>query len=583
MKVKLLLLISLISMQSIYGSDVISLLQEADRLADDLVKVVGFASEKSKSSPEIVPVIDPDKVTRYPNIQIPKDTLSVEIPDGGESLHIHEYNLLYPVATASKPAHIQHSHAHFGHNLIELPVLQQNRGVWEGGSIDMGAFGGRNVSYTMAQLQSADGLNCGYHALKNVMYMLAACKNLELGSTDDAQNLLYKMQDIPSFTQLLTPWLQFVIPYRYENNKDAYNTYPRGNFPVGTDLEKIVGEDGNQPLLPQSLEGLFSDGLHTHILIVDSFSYLTDSKVASDKYLDFLKNVVNKNEVYGFVVNSAADQNLSSARGSHWFGYVLWKHADGTSTWLYTDSLFSSRVPITNELLRICSQTPVEFTDFLAKRDCVIIEEPLKRVESKLERLHNSVDAYAFKFACHKIGKLRDCVFVIDDFKKYGTLVNDALVATCNQLLQSKLKTLSFVSLREVEWQFSFWQKDKDSSWKVTYLDKKKIYDNHVYFELLDGTEDITILADIPGQIFAELLREPIGTTKWNKAIVDRVIKVLNSTLDYMIANKKNFASQFELLDDKDRIFAKIKKDVGDNAPEVDMAAIEAKFSQLFS
>lgn len=558
MKIKLLL-VSLVCMQYVYGSDAIALLQDANQCANELVKIM---------------ISEPKITNAFP---------LVIVPEAGNLLHIHDYQVKYPVSVFSMPQAIEHHHAH--KNLLELPVLQQNRGVWNGDSVDIGTFGGSNKIYTMAQLQRADGLNCGYHAIKNVIYMIAAFKKLELGFSFEAHELLYRMQDIPSFTWLLKSWLQRVIPYRYESNRAAYDAYPLGNFPVGLDLEKIIGEGGNQPLIPQLLEELFDDGLHAHICIVDSFLYLKDVNFITDKYLDFLQKVItSKNGMYGFVVNDAASKDLATARGSHWFGYVLWKK-DGRAIWLYTDSSFGRHDIITDELIRICSQSTEHFDQFKEARIKKIIEVPFAKIDQKLHLLDSIKDAYRFKFSCNKLCTLRDAIFIADDFKDYNKraeLVDDALVAKYNQLWQVELQMLSFVSPREATWQFSFWHKEKDNSWKITYLDKKKIYDRYVYFHLPDGYEDITILSGIPDQIFSLLLKEPMDKIVWNDAIARKVIHYMNLTINKVLLHKEFFVSEYDsFIAYKEAIFEKIQKDLGDDVLRADMVLYESKLEQL--
>jgi len=546
-------------MATLCGSDSLGLLQEANQLADELSK---FMKPSSKASSQLPFVI---------------------VPDGGTLLHVYEHTIQYPVSKYSSPQAIEHHHKH--KNLIELPVLQQNRGTWEGGLLDVGDFSGSTITYSMAQLQRADGLNCGYHALKNIIYMLAACKKLELDSIVQAQELLYRMQDIPSFTQLLAPWLRRVIPYRYTSNKAAYDAYPRGNFPVGLDLEKILGEGGNQPLIPHELENLFEDGLHEHVCILDSFVYLKDPLRVSNKALQFLEKMITKqNGIYGFVVNDSAAKDLSTARGSHWFGYVLWKK-DGKSIWLYTDSSFSRHDVVTDELIHICSQSVEKFNFFKETRVKSIAQVPFEKISSKINILNAMQNAYAFKFSCNKKCTLSGAVFAAHDFQIYkesALVVDDALIAQCNQLWQATLQELFFVSPREAEWQFDFWQKEKDASWKITYLDKKKSYTDYVYFQFPDGSEDFVIPAEIPGQIFHLLLKEPMDTISWNEEVASKVVYYMNQTIDQVVAHKKMFASEYDtLVRLKYLIFQKIQKDLGVDAFVEDKLVFESKLEQL--
>lgn len=306
------------------------------------------------------------------------------IPSFSQTLNIHGYEVSYPVKAGSMPAKIQHHHNHA--NLIELPVLQQNREIWKGSGLQVADFGDGKKEYSIEQLQRADGLNCGYHALKNVIYLIAACKKIEQGDFGQANQFLEKMQDVSSFTSLLLPWLNFVIPYRSTNDQRAYRSHPLGNFPSGNELELLLGDGNSQRGIPAELENICNDGLHSHILIVDSFSYFKDLSGSTEKYIDFLQKVItSENGLYGFVVNDAANSDLSHARGSHWFGYVLWKR-NGRSFWVYADSLFSRHDEVTTEFVRIFSQTPAEFNVFLAKKNFHIVDVALDNIRSKLSR-----------------------------------------------------------------------------------------------------------------------------------------------------------------------------------------------------
>ena len=562
MKIKILACWLLVFVQNIYAGDIIELLEDANSAADNLVILCSGVA----IPPKAPPVVDTSLLKDIASLEKKNDSFGtlpmIPVPAGGQDLNIHHYKVQYPIIASSAPAKIESSHAYPGHHVVELPVLQQSRGSWMGDPVNIGQVGGVNKTYTMDSLRLADGLNCGYHALKNVIYMLAACKKLDQGSSVEAQNLLFRMQDTKSFTQLLSPWLQFVIPYRYQNDQELYNRYPLGNFPSGNELEQLLGEGARKPIIPKELEMLFAEGLHANILILDSFSYL---KNPTDRYLKFLERIVNDEEgLYGFVVNDAANKDLSEARGSHWFGYVLWKHANKTKTWLYTDSSYSRHDQITGELIRICSQTPAEFNDFVAKRDQDILDVSLKSIEDKVDLLQSSADVYVFKYACYKKIELKNFDrFALNDFEKYHTAID---VDLFTGMLKSQLNALRRVPTGVRDWHFYFWQKGND--WKITYLDKKKSYENYVYFERRDDggniVEDITILSDIPDAIFNSLVNDPLYTTKWNDAIVNRVIQVMYHAMLYMVDHKADFASQYYTIKDRSvLIFDKIRQDVG--------------------
>jgi len=294
----------------------------------------------------------------------------ITVPGGGSSLKLYDTNVLYSIASTSMPRVL----TSFNTNVTILPVYQQGRGGWAGPDLDLGIIGGVPVRYSVSALQGADGLNCGYHALKNVIYLLAVCQMLEnKWPVEIVQEMLYRMQDVSSFTNLLMPWLKFVIPYRYKNDNRVYISNPRGDYPSGTELEKVItplhGPTSNQCLIPDGLEHLFPDGLHAHIRIVDLFLYMENPEVSGDKDVDFLKSILtNKDGIYGFVINTTALSSVDTASGYHWIGYVLWKK-NGKSTWLYTDSMYSSPIKgITNKLLELCSQPLEKFQAFLDER-----------------------------------------------------------------------------------------------------------------------------------------------------------------------------------------------------------------------
>ena len=294
--------------------------------------------------------------SKFPQVQIP-ELSNLVLPDGGKEISIYNYQIQCPILASSKPKECMYLY-YKGSNIIELPVLQQNSGIaWQGNPLYVGTFDGKDKIYTMKQLKSADRLNCGYHALKNVIYMIAACQNFERNNFYEAKKLLYRMQDVSSFTHLLTSWLQYVIPFRYKQpDQHAYKRYPFGDFPVGTELENLLGIDGMPPLIPLELEKLYSDGLHSHIMIIDSFLELKQPEFLSVERFNLIQQIVTcNNGVYGFVVNdAAANETFEPNSGLHWVGYVLWKK-DGQSFWIYTDSLCSRHNQVTAELIQIFS------------------------------------------------------------------------------------------------------------------------------------------------------------------------------------------------------------------------------------
>lgn len=623
---KYVLILALLCMQNVHGSVAVSLdTSEKESLSSVLLPLSSAPrvsldgadlAEKSidlalPPSPELAAIDD-----RYQVFTLPP----IVVPDGGEDFKIDDFSIKYPVGRLSAPAHIQHSRVGDGHTLIELPVLQQSRGsFWPGGIVNIGNLGGTEVQYSMAQLKTADGLNCGYHALKNVIYMLSAFKCFRLGLSDKARELLFRMQDVSSFTQLLIPWLKKVIPYRYKNNRNAYRMYPKGNFPSGQDLEMLLGGEDYQDLIPEELDDLFLDvedslfyeGLHSRILILDSFYYLSveDPEACTDKYLKFLEKIIRLPKgLYGFVVNDAACKGPQDGpRGSHWFGYVLWKDTQDRSTWLYTDSLFAPRHTVTKELIRICSQKPADLKRLKEARINKLLEVPFANIDKKIDLFLHIEDAFTYKFSIQKTCDFKNQVFAIEDFATYNASVepsmsiNAALVRSFNAILQKKLQAKlhaaydknafrTNVLSKEKNYEFCFWKREKDASWNVTYraAGSSTVYNNqYACFELLSGDgsffEEIINYMEIPNDVFNQILQEPIGTVFWTDGIARRVLKCMRDILSYTLENKKMFTQQFNFLDYKERIFDKIKEDLDLLLPGVAMNEIQRIMADLYA
>lgn len=316
-------------------------------------------------------------------------------------------------------------------NQVAVPVLRQTTGNWPTGGIEFtNLYTFKNITYKEIQA-SADGTNCGWHAIKNALCLL----NVVHRSAGEKGQFVQDMQSLDVYLALLKPWLELGLRYRHDRDSGDYATYPLGNWPSESELELAVSPldpsgitlgtaYGDQRLAVNAAlqryrwgdDADFDLGAHiTSISQFASFSYRT----IKDQHVQVLRAVCLPDDVtHAFVVNTVA--TIPDAIGSHWVTFLLYKRG-GVIRWFSSDSLFGSLdTHLKDALQAIVTQTSQDLDDLeVNRRHVTVVDTSMRLVETMEARLPEN--QYEFK----------------------GVLVKNVAVASSNVLTKSDLVALN--------------------------------------------------------------------------------------------------------------------------------------------
>lgn len=193
------------------------------------------------------------------------------------------------------------------YGFIRVPVLDQGfKAGWPTGKVD-------NSDLLWDQVKADDGANCGYHALKNVLFLMNALEQKNMKFVQDLQSKM-------AYIACMSVWTPIIYDYRgYQGSV---------NWLLGSEIDLLVK---NLSQLSQKI--LLSD-LKTDLNIVVTEDVSKRGAAAglpvNETMLQPIKDLAQKRDGLLGVVWSAGT-------GGHWVGFVIYKE-QGISTMYYMNS-----------------------------------------------------------------------------------------------------------------------------------------------------------------------------------------------------------------------------------------------------
>jgi hypothetical protein len=241
---------------------------------------------------------------------------------------------------------------------------QQARGLWPDEFITLRDCSGlacvEKLTTWEAIRASADGTNCGYHALKNAYCVLMYHK------THD-EVWLTNMQTSGFLLTVLKPWLEYTVPYRSVGDQRQYRARPLGNWPSTDELNRLIGiieNPATENRVQEKLTQLVYRNLQRqaltygntlmeqrlvpseYITVVDKLA-LFGADVSADQMItenavQTLSAIqerfrVQEDAIHTFIVNTTVADTFAEA-GYHWVMIVVYKEA-GAIKWGFANSL----------------------------------------------------------------------------------------------------------------------------------------------------------------------------------------------------------------------------------------------------
>lgn len=390
------------------------------------------------------------------------------------------YRLIVPVYSLPKPTG---DIVPLVVNQVNVPNLQQAQGDWPTGALHViHPHTGSNITFAEIKA-SADGTNCGWHALKNALCLL----NVVHRPAIQKGRFLQAMQSPQALLNLLKPWLNFALPYRMNYDPAEYAIHPLGNWPSENELEMaadpslIEGEaaEVEKALAPYQWQAGINLG--SHVTVISQFAASFDDPLhAKDEHAAVLRRLCLSDDVtHAFVVNTVA--NSKGTSGHHWVAFLMHKVA-GDITWFSCDSLGGGTYPdLKASLQRIFTQTKEQVDAFDKKRQ----EAPMIENSERLIQLAGQLSVenqYNFRAVLIKDAALALPGFLTkEDLVELGIAgsvaeVTDAMVDEQIQAIQLRLVYPAYFHASEPKVFASFYN-PTTKRWFIEYQAQKQPHD----------------------------------------------------------------------------------------------------------
>ena len=434
----------------------------------------------------------------------------------------------------------------FPQGFIKLPVLQQGSysGQWPSGNIEYQDLDTQMIKVSWKDIAAGDGLNCGYHALKNVMICLNGIERKDASYFE-------KMQQPKVMTDLLGLWLPVVLPYREWSDNLQYRARPTGNWVSSTELEFVMNPEKN--VIPAEYSTIFGGDMRNVIKVTDNFDYFTDPAKITEPQAVMLRDLI-KNDDYlqGIVVNT-------SVGGCHWVSYVVQK-VNKVYTVYYMDSLSGVRNDLNQQLVQLLSMSLKQAQANVDQLHQRALDGDFKAINRMITVLDVDDDQlFFFKGALVKNVSL--ALFKTNNFTKEDLVstgwfsdqsdIDDALLAQVNDAMHQALSNADSSRLIQ-NYIFSFWQRADGavSVYQTSQLSKtldQFLQENQDSFYLeVAGVLGNYKFEDLLTNIFNFLLRRGLDPSKsdsskglkdmlpWNDTIKNQVIDVAQQMIAWL-------------------------------------------------
>ena len=172
---------------------------------------------------------------------------------------------------------------------------------------------------------------CGYHALKNVIYVMRAlqCDGRALFDSE-----MEKTLSVNDDSDIMKSWFEVIKGVRSKSNV-------RNLF--ADEIINLVGLD--------DVKGLIADFTHNEIVVIDDIS--NESVAFRSPFCGISRALAVKiNGVYGFVLGDMYQNPTGKASGGHWVGVVAYK-AGADKRYVVMDSQNNADVVKSNRVMRL--------------------------------------------------------------------------------------------------------------------------------------------------------------------------------------------------------------------------------------
>lgn len=239
------------------------------------------------------------------------------------------------------------------HGVIEVPVLQQ--GFSDGWPV--GNLGDLGLDWS--DVKGVDGGNCGYHALKNVLFLMNAFEN-----NDDTY--VVALQSKQPFFDCMSVWGPMIYEAR---GYDAHVSWLGGQ-----EIDYL--KNNLNPLL--KIKALSSMNVHGRIVVTEDVRDVgkaVDLPV-NETMLEPIKELAQKlNGMLGVV--------WTAGHGGHWVGFVVYKR-NGIQKIFYMNSARGIH-PNFKQVIELFSMTVGDI-------DTIIVQNQTKNILQDFAQMQNSCD-----------------------------------------------------------------------------------------------------------------------------------------------------------------------------------------------
>lgn len=414
--------------------------------------------------------------------------------------------------------------------VVAIPVLQQGfKHGWPKGDLE-------SSSLTWDDISVEDGGNCGYHALKNTLFLMNAIEKKE------AQYLKFLTSKKAYFD-----CMAFWGPMIYERRLRSAHI----NWLGGEEIDYLIHDLKNLLALPD-----FSE-LDTNVNIVTIEHIHAIDAPINETVLEEIRNIAEaQNGMLGVV--------WTAEHSGHWVSFVLCKKAGHLK--IYYMNSCNHCLPLFKEAVRLFSLSADEIDGLIKKNKQTALSENLGRMELNLDVLlgenNENIAIYQYYVGCIKRSSSMKKNFSKQDIKNagfdpkeidyYAKVVNDAWKLYLKKQIAQKNENFrqNYIDVisQQRERVYGFWINKNDKKAFVVNIDNNdcpiaQAYNTRILllskaFEVsfFDPAENLEFILS---QIFISWAE--MDKSLFDKSIQEKIEKILAAVLDCYKTNPNLF------------------------------------------